>query len=713
KPPITLIIIAALAIYFARVGSLDMLINISIVIIGFGAVIFVHEFGHFIAAKSVGIMVEGFSLGFGPIVISFMKVKKGIRIRIFPTLLPGRDGEGALVFVIPFSMQKDGETEYRLNLIPLGGFVKMLGQEDVTSDKPSTDPRAYPNKKVWQRAVVISAGVTMNVICGALVYVIVFARGMDLLPAVVGDVLPHSPAALAGLQPGDVINEINGEDAFEFASLLIATVLSEDGEEIDMNVTHIDGSTESLTVMPDYFDSAGRKSIGVGRPALTTLSTRLEGDAYIEEMKKMGIAPGDKIVAINGSPVTHYAHIVKVLYPMPGESTGDDVSLTFEHADDQGDISLNTITFPMILAPTRKLNPKTGASYAPGGVLGMVPRQQVAQTDESFEDTFSKLEPNDTIIRFGEISNPTFLELRQACNNNNNEPVKMVVERMIDGEIQNVSFEITPQINPNTNWFQKIFGNSELLLGFMSGFDMDTPIVATVSDQYIRKYPALEQLPRGARIVAVNQTAIGNWRELINTMTALKGEPIELTYRAAADQPEQTLSLALPDSYSWLEYVYQADQGSLYPLRWKNHMELYQGETWRECVQLGFDRTYTMLAVTYMSLKGMITGAVSTSEISGPVGIMKMSYTVANEKNLNDFLSFMAMISIAVAFFNFLPIPVLDGGHMVMLLIEKIKGSPVSMRAQEIASYTGLFALLALVVFVTFHDILKIITDQI
>jgi len=720
KPPITLIIIAVLAIYLAKVGSWNMLINISIVIIGFGAVIFVHEFGHFIAAKSVGIMVEGFSLGFGPIVISFMKVRKGIRIRILPTLIPGRDGEGALVFVIPFSFQKDGETEYRLNLVPLGGFVKMLGQEDVTADKPSTDPRAYPNKKVWQRAVVISAGVTMNVICGALVFVIVFARGMDMLPAIVGDVLPHSPAARAGVQPGDVINAINGEEPFDFSSLLIASALSEDGDEIKLDVTHTDGTSEVVGVIPEYVDTPGRRSMGIGRPVLTSLVSDIEGDLYLGELKKIGLAPGDKIMEVDGVEVINYGHLAKGLSPMPGESTGEEVSLTIEHTDSEGNVSRDTITVPLVLTPTSKLDLKTGITYTPGGVLGMIPRQKVVRANPKFPDAVKNLEPNDTVVRLGEIINPTFLELREACKKYEDEAVEMVIERMIEGERQTVTFAITPQVQPPEGikqhiivFLQKLFGSTEPLLGFVPGFDLEAPIVATVSEAGLKEFPALEQLPRGAQIVAVNQTAIGNWQELINTLIASKGEQVELTYRAASDQPKQSLSIDIPDNFSWLEYVYRPDFGIISKLPMDDHMELYRGETWGECVQLGFDRTYTMLAVTYMSLKGMISGAVSTSEISGPVGIMKMSYTVANNKNLNDFLSFMAMISIAVAFFNFLPIPVLDGGHMVMLLIEKIKGSPVSMRVQEIASYAGLFALLALVVFVTFHDILKIINQQI
>ena len=103
----------------------------------------------------------------------------------------------------------------------------------------------------------------------------------------------------------------------------------------------------------------------------------------------------------------------------------------------------------------------------------------------------------------------------------------------------------------------------------------------------------------------------------------------------------------------------------------------------------------------------------SAADVSGPVGILKISYTIAEGRSLIDFLYFMALISICVAVFNFLPIPVLDGGHLLMLIIERIKGSPVSIKVQEIATYAGLFLIIIIFVLVTFNDIIKVINNQI
>jgi regulator of sigma E protease len=156
--------------------------NIAMVAIGLGLVIFFHELGHFAVAKWCDVKVERFSIGFGPIIKSF----------------------------------KHGETEYALSWIPFGGYVKMLGQDDVdpsqlTSEEIALDPRSYSAKPVYQRMGIISAGVIMNIITGMLFFAFAFRLGVASTPCVVGAAIPGMPAWEAGIQPGDVITKINGE----------------------------------------------------------------------------------------------------------------------------------------------------------------------------------------------------------------------------------------------------------------------------------------------------------------------------------------------------------------------------------------------------------------------------------------------------------------------------------------------------------------------
>ncbi|GAI39825.1 unnamed protein product, partial [marine sediment metagenome] len=106
--------------------------NVLLVILGFGAVILVHEFGHFIIAKLSGIKVEAFSIGFPPILVGIRRTEDGYRIRMLPSFFQKENDEsddGSLCFTVA-KKGKASETEYRIGLIPFGGFVKMLGQED-------------------------------------------------------------------------------------------------------------------------------------------------------------------------------------------------------------------------------------------------------------------------------------------------------------------------------------------------------------------------------------------------------------------------------------------------------------------------------------------------------------------------------------------------------------------------------------------------------
>ena len=104
-----------------------------------------------------------------------------------------------------------------LAAIPLGGFVKMLGESPDEEANKSTDPRAFPNKSVGARMAIISAGVIMNVLLGMACFVYAYGQGMDELPAIIGVVMAGSPAYEAGMRPGDEIVAIDGRRDINFA----------------------------------------------------------------------------------------------------------------------------------------------------------------------------------------------------------------------------------------------------------------------------------------------------------------------------------------------------------------------------------------------------------------------------------------------------------------------------------------------------------------
>jgi regulator of sigma E protease len=163
--------------------------SIVFAIIALGALIFIHEFGHFILAKTFGVGVEKFSLGFGP--------------KIFG--------------------KKIGETEYLLSVLPLGGYVKMVGESDEAEISEEDRHRSFSDKPPLQRMAIVAAGPSFNLLSAYVIFIIIFMMGVPAVTTKIGDVVAGKPAARAGLQAGDMITSVNGKPVNrwdEFAKII-------------------------------------------------------------------------------------------------------------------------------------------------------------------------------------------------------------------------------------------------------------------------------------------------------------------------------------------------------------------------------------------------------------------------------------------------------------------------------------------------------------
>ena len=208
-------------------------------------VVFVHEFGHYWVARRNGVRVEVFSIGFGP------------------ELFGRNDAHG---------------TRWKFSAIPLGGYVKMLGDADAASAtvdaRHAADPDSFPAKSVWQRMAIVAAGPIFSFLFAIVVLAILFAAvGRPFTPADVGAVQADGPAAAAGLQPGDRITAVDGSAIESFEELQTAVVDSEGrallltidraGEIIDLSVTPaIQGDTDRFGTQRQIW------RIGVSRPGV-------------------------------------------------------------------------------------------------------------------------------------------------------------------------------------------------------------------------------------------------------------------------------------------------------------------------------------------------------------------------------------------------------------------------------------------------------------
>jgi regulator of sigma E protease len=148
-------------------------------IVVLGILVFVHELGHFLLAKLFKVRVDAFSLGFPPKLLS----------------------------------KKIGETEYRLSVIPLGGYVKLFGENPDEEVPPEERPRAFSYQPLWHRSLIVLAGPGFNLLFCVLALFLLFSfTGIPYVTTTIGSVKPDSPAAQAGLQPGDKVLEVSGQE---------------------------------------------------------------------------------------------------------------------------------------------------------------------------------------------------------------------------------------------------------------------------------------------------------------------------------------------------------------------------------------------------------------------------------------------------------------------------------------------------------------------
>jgi regulator of sigma E protease len=203
----------------------------------FGLLVLVHEFGHFITAKWAGIRVEEFGLGFPPRVVGFRKRDgKGWEVIWFGGRRSEEDSYGSRKQT-PFSGTSGGvstsgapvssHTIYSLNLIPIGGFVRMPGENgDINDESGNYDPQSFAAKSAGKRLIVLVAGVTMNVLLAMILFTFAFGFGEPKVLSQIGKVAHGSPAEIAGIRSGDTIVSANNH-SIKFFSDLQAVVTAE------------------------------------------------------------------------------------------------------------------------------------------------------------------------------------------------------------------------------------------------------------------------------------------------------------------------------------------------------------------------------------------------------------------------------------------------------------------------------------------------------
>lgn len=690
------------------IESLGNVWGLLVAILGFGAIIFIHELGHFVAARWAGIRVFVFAIGFGPPAVSW---RKGIGLRRGSTneetLRVLRD---RLSDTAPESLDKAdkiwpvdiGKTEYRLNWLPLGGYVQMRGQDDVNPTAAEADRGvgdSFLDKPVWKRMVVISAGVVMNVLLAAVLYIAVYTIGKPAAPAVIGGVGATSPAATAvatnaesagvtesGLRHGDEVIEINGTAPREFGDVWLEAALASAAEGVEI-VVQREGVSEPLRFEMETVRTDGAEFRGVGvSPALSTTLAR-PGRRAVDPINVAFARSLAGLPAEAERVISFDDQRPGFLPPLSGVFTGPEIEYAYEA---EGDTRLGTLRAEM---ETQVASVAIGdVEYPVRHIAGFVPPLRVGPVQP--EGLRNGLLPGDVFVRIGRVEWPGPVEGIRAIQAAAGEELELVVVR--NGERVNVTARVSAA--------------GRLGFQIMQAFDecVVTRPLAGLSETAGPGGRA--PLLPGAEIVSVNAFPVQGYVGLRDALArAEAGEEIELgVVLPVGDGTPTSVTLVLAqeeiDTLRGLGWTAPAFFASLF----EPAQITIKASNPVEAIAMGIGDTHQMILRTYLTLVRLVEGTVEVEQLRGPVGIAHIGTQVA-QRSLPELLFFFAVISANLAVLNFLPIPIVDGGLMVFLLIEGITGKPVSPAVQNAATLVGLVMIGSVFLLVTFNDLSRLL----
>jgi regulator of sigma E protease len=461
-----------LAVTFS--GAIDSTLRLAYIILGFSLIIFLHELGHFVVARMCSVKCLAFSVGIGPRMLGWRqgvgltfgkdaydpdtaKKNPDTQDRIEHAEAATTHSDLPTSAEIPPHPQSIGDTDYRISWLPLGGYVRMLGQDDMDPTKISNDPHAFNRRPIWQRMCIVSAGVIMNVIFAAVVFSIIFSPGVgvDFPPAIVGMVQYNSPADQKGLKPGDEILSIDGHKPLgklEFTDIQMAGALSNGSDPIVFDVKPADGGpNRTVSIVPVKSDLTNFLAIGVEPMP----STRIAGSSkdYQEDIKGADadrlrklelydknkdafakLRPGDMVTAVDGTPVADYLQ----MYNYVQSRNGQPVTLTLHNHKNEKLPDQEIRLFP-------HMEHRLGAEFP--SVFGLSPRLRVGSALAGAPAAKAGIKDGDVILAVGNRTGPSAAKFIEIVSTSAGNALPIQVGR--DGKIE--TFTVAPR-NEKGTW---------------------------------------------------------------------------------------------------------------------------------------------------------------------------------------------------------------------------------------------------------------------
>ena len=516
------------------------------IVILLGVLIFIHELGHFLVAKLFDVQVERFSLGFGPALLR----------------------------------RTVGETEYVVAALPLGGYVKMLGEMPGEELPEAERERAFNYKPAWQRIAIALAGPAMNMLLPVFVVAALLMAGIPTLTSRVGAVRPGTPADETGLLPGDRIVSVDGAEIWRWKDLTSA-LSSAEAPSVAIGVER-NGETLEFVIERERLDDGGVGPIGVESFAASSIVGVADEEGLAA---RAGVRTGDRIVAVNGVEVADRYGLAKAI----GRADG---ALELDVRRSLGDTE-ERLLLTIQNDEARSLH-ALGLVSADFGVLEVEPASPARAAG---------LEKGDLFLRVAD-------------------------QRVVSGE----------QVRD--------------LIRASEGRSLE-----------------IELLRAGQRVSA----------ELSATKRVIPAPDGGMETRFV-------IGITIGPELAGGEFVDEVISNPFVAL-------------WRGVIGTG-----DMLMLILRGLAQLFSGSVGIGSLAGPIGIGEIAADTL-QRSWTDFFSFMAVISVNLAILNLLPIPVLDGGQILLTLAELVRGSPLPDRAREMAQAVGLSLILVLMGFAFWNDL--------
>lgn len=727
----TLVFVAVIVALMYQWLGLEGLGTAALVAIGLGMVIFIHELGHFLVAKWCDVHVETFSIGFGP--------------------------------PLPGCKFQRGETTYMVALFPLGGYVKMVG-EGAENEEEDNDPRSFKNKAVWQRMAIISAGVFMNMVLGIGCFIFVYmTHGVERVPGVIGKVDAGSPAWQEGAMTGALIYRIGHVSDPYFEQLKPVVALSSKGQKLDF-VFGQPGQPKTVTVIEPRKADGQPPLIGIAPPpCLKLLPAQAKKSRDLPVLYGSAAAAAepafewaDEIVATtdpdhNGAvtPLKNdprnpeqaqpdYFEYHRRIERMVGKEFK--VRVRRAAADPNTPSREVEIAIPPAYHSTLGLRMKMGKIVAirndsPAAKAGVQISEPKSDGDEIIGVT--AIYPDGRRLAWGqpkqspEGGKPLDLDpMRlpwELIRKGDPKEVQLTVLRLSKEQHKPVPVELA------LDWDNRFRFDDEVPIGANSplaipqlglAYTVETTVDGVVPGSPAAKTRAEtgEAIEKGDVIEAVchylppeKGKAVRpqkrlrhfffeeeDWTKLEPGGWALVGyyfphqEIKQLDLRVKRGDQTFRVHLQGVDDKDWP----MASRGLILASDFRMH----KAQNLIEAISLGFDRAFQFIKTIYGSLQALLTGRVPINSVTGPIGIAATAYKVAG-MDIYSLILFLGIISVNLAVVNFLPIPVLDGGHMVFLVYEGLRGKPASETVRIGATYVGLALIGCLMLFVICIDV--------